>query len=290
MSIPLERTKSSAELAFSDDGRMLAVPPTMSEILLVDPRDLSELARLRSRELMLLSVLRFSPDGSLLVAGTSAGYIHVWDLRRIRARLKDMHLDWDLPAFGPPPDALAAEQPLEVELRLDVSSLIERASHYLNIPDYRRAFADFEEALALDPDQFGVRRSLVSMLTNGPIALRDLGRASELVRAGLRRDAANLTCRGDVGMILYRQGRYAEAIETLEPAIQAHPDPLQTAWWRIFLAMSQHHLGHSRAAEESYQRARADLANAKLSPLATEQLPRLWAEADATLHVGRGTP
>jgi hypothetical protein len=54
--------------------------------------------------------------------------------------------------------------------------------------------------------------------------------------------------------------------------------------------MSKHHLGQSRAAQESYHRARFDLADAKLSPLAAEQLPRLWAEADATLHVGRGTP
>ena len=54
--------------------------------------------------------------------------------------------------------------------------------------------------------------------------------------------------------------------------------------------MSKHHLGQSRAAQENYHRARSDLADAKLSPLAAEQLPRLWAEADATLHVGRGTP
>jgi hypothetical protein len=74
----------------------------------------------------------------------------------------------------------------------------------------------------------------------------------ELVQTALDRDARDLADRGDLGMILYRQGRSAEAVATLEPAIAGHPDPVDRAWWRIFLAMSQHHLGQSRAAQESY--------------------------------------
>jgi WD40 repeat protein len=284
-SIPLERTTSPSEMAFSDDGRMLVVARSMAELLVLDPRDLHELARLQAREPMILDQTRFSQDGSFLVVGTTAGYLHVWDLRRIRARLKDMHLDWDLPAFGPSPGDLTAGHPLEVDLRLDPSSLVERANYFLDIPDYRRAFADLEEAQARDPDRPDVRRDLVSILTNGPIALRDLGRASELAHRALRLDASSFVDRGDLGMILYRQGRYAEAVASIEPAIRAHPDPVNRAWWRIFLAMSQHHLGRSRAAQESYHRARSELADVKLSPPAAEQLPRLWAEADATLHV-----
>jgi hypothetical protein len=56
------------------------------------------------------------------------------------------------------------------------------------------------------------------------------------------------------------------------------------ARWRIFLAISQYHLGQSRAAQESYHQARTDLANAKLSPSTAEEFARLWAEADAVLH------
>jgi hypothetical protein len=91
-------------------------------------------------------------------------------------------------------------------------------------------------------------------------------------------------------MILYRQGRYAEAVASIEQAIGAHPGQVERAFWRIFLAMSQHHLGQSRAAQENYHRARLDFADAKLSPLDAEELPRLWAEADATLQVESGTP
>jgi tetratricopeptide (TPR) repeat protein len=289
-SIPLERTTSAAQLAFSDDGRMLAVLRTMTEILLLDPRDLRELARLQSREPMILCAIRFSPDGGLLVAGTAAGYFHVWDLRRIRARLAEMHLDWDLDLFGPPPSESAAEQTLDTDLRLDLESLIHRANFFLEIQDYRRALADFEAALARDPDRPDIRRGLVSILTNGPLALRDLRRASELLRAAPSHDATNLAYRGDLGMIMYRQGHYAEAVASLEPAIVSHPDAVERARWRIFLAMSQHHLGQSRAARDSYERARSELANAKLSPATADELRRLWAETEASLRAGLGTP
>jgi tetratricopeptide (TPR) repeat protein len=277
-------------MAFSDDGRMLVVERTMTELLLLDPRDLRELARLQSREPMLLAGLRISPDGSLLVAGTSDGYFHVWDLRRIRARLAEMNLDWDLPPISPSPSVPTAGYPLEVDLRLDPGSLVERANYFLEIPDSGRALADFEEALARDPDQPAVRRGLVAILTNGPIAVRNLSRAAELVQMALDHGTRNLADRGDLGMILYRQGRYAEAVASIEQAIGAHPDPVDRAAWRIVLAMCQHQLGQSRAARENYHRAQSDLADAKLSPLAAEQLPRLWAEAEATLHVGRSTP
>ena len=283
-SIPLERTTSPSEMAFSDDGRMLVVERTMTELLLLDPHDLSELARLQAPEPMLLASRRFSPDGSLLAVGTSSGPIHVWDLRRIRTRLAKMHLDWDLPAFGPPPSALAAAPPLEVELQLDLGSLVERAHYYLGIQDYRRALADFGEALGRDPERRDVRRGLVAILTNGPIAVRDLSRASELLRTALGRDAANLADRGDLGMILYRQGRYAEARAALEPAIAGHPEAVDRARWRIFLAMSQHHLGQARAAQENYQRARSELAEAQPAPAAAEEFTRLCAEADASLR------
>jgi WD40 repeat protein len=289
-SIPLQRTSDPARLAFSDDGRMLAVERTLTELALLDPRDMRELARLQSREPMILTPMRFSPDGSVLAAGTASGYLHVWDLRQIRARLRDMHLDWDLPPFGPSPDASAVEQPLEVDLRLDPSSLIERAHYFLETQDYRHALADLEVALQGDAARPEAWRGLVNVLANGPGALRDLDRASNLARAAHRRDPADLAGQGDLGMILYRQGHYAEAVASLEPAARSHADPVERARWRIFLAMSQHCLGQTRAAQESYRRARADLADVKPSHSAAEDFARLWQEADATLHVAAGSP
>jgi tetratricopeptide (TPR) repeat protein len=283
-SIPLQRTTSPAEVAFSDEGRMLAVARTMTELALYDPRDLRELARLQSREPMILVALCFSPDGSVLAAGTASGYIHVWDLRQVRARLEGMNLDWDLPALDPPPAASMTALPLEVDLRLDMSSLVERANYFLEKPDDRRARVDFEEALAREPDRPDIRHGLVGILTHGPVGLRDLGRAEELVRAALRRDATQPADRGDLGMIRYRRGLYTEAEEALEQAIRGSTDPLDRARWWILLAMSQRRLGQARAAQESYQRARSELAQAKPAPAAAAVFARFCAEADATLR------
>ena len=44
----------------------------------------------------------FTTDGTqLVVVADYAGAIHIWDLRAIRTRLKDMNLDWDWPEFPP---------------------------------------------------------------------------------------------------------------------------------------------------------------------------------------------
>jgi WD40 repeat protein/Tfp pilus assembly protein PilF len=287
-SIRLERTTSSADLAFSDDGRMLAVERTMTELLLLDPGDLRELARLQSREPMILTSLCFSPDGSLLVAGTAGGYLHVWDLRRIRARLAEMHLDWGPLALGPQQEHSTPVPHLDVELQLDRDSQIERARYHLDFRDYRRALADFDEALRHGPEDPEARRELVAILLTGPMALRDLGRASELLRVGIQRDAANVEYRGDLGILLYRQARYSEAVEALEEAIRAHADGIDCARWRIFLALSQHQSGQRGAAQETCRRARADIADAKLSPSAAEEFARLWHEADAILRADAG--
>jgi tetratricopeptide (TPR) repeat protein len=193
-------------------------------------------------------------------------------------------LDWELPPLGSPPSESSAESPLDVELRLDLSSLIQRGDYFLDNQDYRRAIADFEEALARDPGQPSISRRLATIFTNGPIAVRDLGRASELVHMALRLDATNLAYRGDLGIVLYRKGCYAQAVESLELALGAHSDSVDRARWRIFLAISQHYLGRSRFAQESYHQARIDLGNAKLPPYTAEEFARLWAEADAALH------
>ena len=55
----------------------------------------------------------FTPDGTKLVVVTKhTTAIHIWDLRAIRARLKEINLDWDWPEFPPaqPIAGLAAEK------------------------------------------------------------------------------------------------------------------------------------------------------------------------------------
>jgi len=57
----------------------------------------------------------FSPDGAQLAVPTYDSYsVHVWDLRRIRAGLKAINLDWDAPDYPPAPPPHAPLRPFKV--------------------------------------------------------------------------------------------------------------------------------------------------------------------------------
>lgn len=103
--------KSPSWPIFSPDGKMLALLNGVSETQLLDPATRREFARLPTGG----RPYCFSPDTSQLVthAGTE-GAFQVWDLRLIRRQLKEMELDWDLPAYPPAP--LQPVKPLRVKV------------------------------------------------------------------------------------------------------------------------------------------------------------------------------
>ena len=61
-----------------------------------------------------VSLVGYSPDGSQLIALAWTGNVVVWDLRRIRTRLKEIGLDWGLPEY-PPADGGEEARPARVE-------------------------------------------------------------------------------------------------------------------------------------------------------------------------------
>jgi serine/threonine protein kinase/WD40 repeat protein len=108
--VPRE-TQSSVPgtVAFSPDGMILAITDS-PRIKLIDPRSGTALAAL-PLQLMGFPVVRFSPDGSQLLVVQEQPQI--WDLRRLRAQLAAMGLDWDRPPYPPAPDTMA---PLQVQI------------------------------------------------------------------------------------------------------------------------------------------------------------------------------
>jgi hypothetical protein len=58
--------------------------------------------------------MNYSPDATML-AVASVGTVDLWDLRRLRAELAKLRLDWDRPPYPAPSDAGAA-------VRVDVES------------------------------------------------------------------------------------------------------------------------------------------------------------------------
>jgi WD40 repeat protein len=89
-------------MAFSRDGRLLAIDDA-GRVRLVDPDSGREVATLDAGTGSLANFfcMAFSPDGTHLAAGRDH-MIHLWDLRRIRAQLAGLGLDWDAPPYPPP--------------------------------------------------------------------------------------------------------------------------------------------------------------------------------------------
>src|SRR5262245_20662828 len=90
------------EVAFSPDGKLMALEMAPGSVHLKDAATDRTVARLEDPHGDRGGWMGFTPDGTqLVVKALYARCIHVWDLRLIRQRLKEMRLDWDWPEFTP---------------------------------------------------------------------------------------------------------------------------------------------------------------------------------------------
>jgi hypothetical protein len=100
--LPREITQFPGWVAFSPDGRLMAVEMAPGVLHLKEVATGRTVARLEDPFGDRASWQAFTPDGTrLVVVARQDDVIHVWDLRAIRARLKEMGLDWDWPEFPP---------------------------------------------------------------------------------------------------------------------------------------------------------------------------------------------
>jgi WD40 repeat protein/predicted Ser/Thr protein kinase len=98
--LPLDRSGSSPPAIHTAPDGLVAVAFTMDDMRLLDPDTFAEIATLTTPEPQLVISARFSPDGSML-ATTASGSLRLWDLRRLRAELAGLGLDWDRPPYPP---------------------------------------------------------------------------------------------------------------------------------------------------------------------------------------------
>jgi WD40 repeat protein len=111
------RIDGAGYTTFSPDGKLLAVDDGQGGIRLIDRHTGRDYARLEDPN-QDRCALSFSPDGTQLISSSrDSQSIHVWDLRAIRRRLAEMHLDWDQPRFPPAPGRKDV-QPLRVKVDL----------------------------------------------------------------------------------------------------------------------------------------------------------------------------
>jgi hypothetical protein len=117
LSIPRQQpVKMGGPLAFSGDGRLLAIARTPEVVQLVDPATGEEVATLTPPYLGPVSCLAFSPDGSHLAVARYDSLISLWDLRQVRRRLAASGLDWG-PAPAPPEEGAEAPRAAEVQVQ-----------------------------------------------------------------------------------------------------------------------------------------------------------------------------
>ncbi len=103
--------------AFAPDSQVLALTgDVIGQVRLVNLPSGAEIARLSVPEQTPVNPECFSADGAQLAAtGRDNGHLYIWDLRAIRAELKDMRLDWDMPTY---PAVPVRARPLQVEVDL----------------------------------------------------------------------------------------------------------------------------------------------------------------------------
>jgi signal transduction histidine kinase len=86
---------SGLPLAFSPDGRMLAVLKNPHAVELLEAPTGRELVTLEAPTSIPIWWLRFSPDGTSLLALECERQIQVWNLKNIHKELARLGLDWD---------------------------------------------------------------------------------------------------------------------------------------------------------------------------------------------------
>jgi len=112
-------TRSGSEvawspLAFSPDAITLAIirEPRLIQLIVAETGEV--LANLEAPLASKISFLRFSPDGSQLFALEWGQQVQVWDLRRLRADLGKLNLDWNAPPIPPETHSEPARKPLHL--------------------------------------------------------------------------------------------------------------------------------------------------------------------------------
>ncbi|HVX59707.1 MAG TPA: serine/threonine-protein kinase [Pirellulales bacterium] len=115
--IPTEIAQFPGHVAFSTNGRLMALEMAPGVIHLKDAASARTVARLADPSGDRAGWICFTPDGTQIVVTVPYAHaVHIWDLRAIRQRLKGMGLDWDWPEFEQATPGPGADEPLKVEI------------------------------------------------------------------------------------------------------------------------------------------------------------------------------
>jgi eukaryotic-like serine/threonine-protein kinase len=265
---------------FSLDSQLLAMSDMVGAVQMVATGTGREVARFSGPDSMV--PLQFTPDGTrLIVSCTGSKGLAVWDLRLIRQQLKAMNLDWEWPEFTKSErDGLSAGFPkVEVQLGDLATTTLSREQQS------RRQIERYRRELETNPESAEACNNLAWHYLAAPEPLRDVKAAVPLAEKAMRLAADNTIYRNTFGVACYRDGRYRDAIEALQPNLEKQTD------WALsfdlyFLAMSHHQIGETERAQDYYHWAvRWTKSQSDLSVEHLEELATFRAEAEAVLKL-----
>jgi serine/threonine protein kinase/tetratricopeptide (TPR) repeat protein/WD40 repeat protein len=158
-----------------------------------------------------------------------------------------------------------------------------RAACYESLGKTDLAAVDHDRALQLASDDPRTLNNLAWRLVAGPERQRDPPRALELIQRAVEREPDNATFLPTLGVVQYRNARYAEAVGTLEKSLAAGPGR-QEAHDLFCLAMCHARLGDPARAREYFDRAVRWYEGQKGLPAGVAaELKAFRAEAEAVL-------
>src|SRR5262249_38953996 len=149
-----------------------------------------------------------------------ASAIHIWDLRAIRARLKEMNLDWQWPEFPPQ----ATEHPAAGPRTIEVLPADRAGSALARERRAQQDIAYWRRQVEADPDSASACNELAWRYLTAPEALRNMEAALPLAERAVRLATGNADYRNTLGVAYYRAGRYREAAEVLRPNLLGQSD------------------------------------------------------------------
>jgi len=297
--IPMEQVGLPGELAFSQDGAVLAITRDRSAVELVDPSTGTILGRLQAPGQGVVSALAFSPDDRKL-AVADRREVRLWDLGLIREKLRGLGLDWEA-GQAPLPNETPTADPLKVEIarapRTDLRATLEKRAQgkdeasnkeLASLSDailkrpadpllyYRRAVVetrllrwkearvDLEKSVELDPQAMIAQYWLAFIMVYGPEEVRDPARAAALARHALKISPERDGLLNVLGTARYRLGDFQGAVEALQESVAIH-DELHDISNFYFLAMSYSKLGLKPLAGFYFREAERVQARARES-------------------------
>jgi WD40 repeat protein len=274
---------------FTPDGELLALSDVPSVVRLVRTATGKEVARLTAPEQTRLAPQCFTPDGSRLITkGIESEALHIFDLRAIREQLRELGLDWsDEPLPSPSP---VAREPLQITVELgdflkkaQVGRLLQQAHQHERAGEHARALASVRRAVQIDPAHAETHNKLAWLLLTGPRKLRDPKEALPHARKAVELPPRQTIFLNTLGVALYRNGKFAEAIPILEKSLKEGKGQ-SDAFDLFFLALCHARLGNKTKAKDCFERAvKWRAARKGLTAQEVAELKEFQAEAEAVL-------